>query len=56
MFPSIPMAAGHYTDSGYRYRFNEMTYYKSWNPFAGPVTATFFDVVEYNSDTFDVKD
>ena len=52
--PSIPMAPGQYTDSGYRFRKNTFERKDFWIPYIDEGKHVFYDVMLFNSDTVSV--
>ena len=52
--PSIPLSSGHFTDQGFRFRWNNFSGIDKWWPGYGTTTKHFFDVKQYNADTLNV--
>ena len=52
--PSIPLATGKFSDTGYRFRKNIFNRNDEWAPFSNESEEEFYDILQYNSDTFDV--
>ena len=50
--PVIPLKDGKYSDVGLRFRLNEFEAHDHWLPGVNEKTQRFFDVITYNSDTF----
>jgi major membrane immunogen (membrane-anchored lipoprotein) len=44
MFPSIPIAKGKYSDTGYQYRHNHVKIKSTINPFKNATESEFFDI------------
>lgn len=53
--PSIPLKAGKFSDTGYRFRYNIFERFDQWYS-QTLLTNIFYDYMFYNSDTFDVPD
>lgn len=51
--PSIPIKFGKFSDTGYRFRFNNFERYEYWWS-NSLINNYFYDLMFYNSDTFDV--
>ena len=52
--PSIPLKAGTFSDSGYRFRENVFEKQDSYIPFWGRNEESFYDMIFYNSDQVSV--
>ena len=54
--PSIPLKAGKYSDTGYRFRKNVFQRNRSWYSVIDDqdLETVFYDLQHYNTDTFDV--
>ena len=48
--PTIPMSAGTFTDSGYRFRKNSFDRNDHWIPYTSEGSHTFYDIIPFNSD------
>ena len=54
--PMITLEAGHFSDTGYRFRKNTFFRVDEWYPFRAREEEEFYDVTRFNSDTFLVEE
>jgi len=52
--PSVPMSAGFYSDTGYRFRENIFLMHDSWVPGVSSEQTHFYEVTTFNSDPLKV--
>ena len=55
-FPTVPLEKGKFSDTGYRYRFNQVYIKESINPFQDYGEMNFYDIKQYNTDTFNLNE
>jgi len=54
--PMITLEAGHFSDTGYRFRKNTFYHTDEWIPFHSREEEYFYDITRFNSDTFNVEE
>ena len=54
--PMVDLSPGHFSDTGYRFRWNTFLRSDAWHPFEGNKEEVFYDLTQFNSDTFRVED
>ena len=52
--PSITLKQGKFSDTGYRFRKNNLSRDDNWAPFTKAVNNDFYELLHWNTDVFDV--